>query len=970
MEVDVKNREGVIVLKPRGRLIGPASSVLKQAIETQLKDVAESPNFLFDFADCQRMDSASVGVLLGLHVSIRKFIMQQSKMIVLIFVVMLLIYGIQGTSSGDDAVELVGQLDCSENEHLFGAHYRITVSGTIRAVRAVSFLTVTAYINGEWLGVDLIGELSAGSTASFSIAGLHTATRDAYSCYVEADWQELVKPDDDRSDDDQTDDEPSSESQDFCSVGDILSPGESCIDPGTGDTFSVLADGRGQYLSITTGTGITLRGSINGKDRNFVARNRGDGTWEIESVTSSSPPPPVEESDLIVEPPTVSKSRLVPGENFILSATVKNKGAGNAPSTTLRYYRSTDSTISTSDTEVGTDSISSLRANRSGDEGITLTAPTSPGTYYYGACVDSVTDESNSNNNCSGSVGITVELPNLILSVSTTSPLTEANLDGSVVTLTLSGGTFRPPVNGIIGGQTVSDSVLGVEVSGILGVTIPSESVPANVIINGVQQLGIRYAIDRISDTELEVKLAFDGTNFDTDAALTFTVEAAAIENYDGSALTAEVPVTAIKGFDFDLSVPAGTSLVHVSLNVTKVDGVDQTIESISDLYDALGGASTVNYLITYNSQTQAWLSYFSSSDSGTLADRSLTDDMGILVGMKTPVSVRLGGDALGTGDSGTISLNQGLNVVGVPLRDSRITRVSDLLSLDGIRNNVPVIIHTDDGEFKVVGRVGDPGDIPITGGQGFIMTAQQAATVTISGEAWSNVTDAAAPLARKGIEVGDTISVLALRGTVVDERTGAHGAGFRVSVKNLSTGSMIAGMIQEAGRGYQFTVVDIETGKAASIGDSLEITAQTPDPLIGVHPLRYTVTAEDVRRSLIQLPELVAYEIPAETQLLANYPNPFNPETWIPYRLAADAFVTLTIYDRTGKVVRAIDVGYRTAAVYESRTKAIYWDGRNEFGETVASGVYFYHLSASRFGLSAHHRSDFSATRKMLIIK
>ena len=122
----------------------------------------------------------------------------------------------------------------------------------------------------------------------------------------------------------------------------------------------------------------------------------------------------------------------------------------------------------------------------------------------------------------------------------------------------------------------------------------------------------------------------------------------------------------------------------------------------------------------------------------------------------------------------------------------------------------------------------------------------------------------------------------------------------------------------------------------------------------------RLDLTDPRVRRGILFLEQLLAALLPKETVLLLNYPNPFNPETWIPYRLAEDAFVTLTIYDLSGRVVRTLDVGHQVAAVYESRSKAVYWDGRNEVGERVASGVYFYHLSAG----------DFSATRKMLILK
>ena len=425
-----------------------------------------------------------------------------------------------------------------------------------------------------------------------------------------------------------------------------------------------------------------------------------------------------------------------------------------------------------------------------------------------------------------------------------------------------------------------------------------------------------------------------------------------------------EVRFENLKSTDLEylLSIPAGISLIHLPLQVTTINGVAKTITSIADLYDVLGGADTVNFLITYDSQTQEWRSYFGASDTGTPADRALIDDIGIIAGMTFPLTIRLGGNPLGTDGSSTITLNPGLNLVGLPLNDSRVMRVSNLFALDGIGGNVPVIILTDGGEFKAVGRAEDPGDIEITGGQAFIMTAQRAATVTISGDGWTNTsgTAAAPPLSLTGIEVGDTTPVLGLRGSIVEEETGVNQAGLRVTVKNLSTGRAVAAVTAADEAGYRLTVVDIETGCAATVGDILEISAQSPNPFIGVKPLRYTVTAEDVKQSLIQLPELVAYEIPAETQLMPNYPNPFNPETWIPYRLAEDAFVTLTIYDQTGHVVRTIDVGHQIASVYENRSKAIYWDGRNQVGEQVASGVYFYHLSAG----------DYSATRKMLILK
>ena len=121
--------------------------------------------------------------------------------------------------------------------------------------------------------------------------------------------------------------------------------------------------------------------------------------------------------DLVVPAPTVSDSTPGAGETFTLSATVRNDGQASAAATTLRYYRSTDATISTSDTSVGTDPVATLAAAGSSSQSVDLTAPATAGTYYYGACVDAVTDEADTTNNCSASVQVAVPEPKPDLAV-------------------------------------------------------------------------------------------------------------------------------------------------------------------------------------------------------------------------------------------------------------------------------------------------------------------------------------------------------------------------------------------------------------------------------------------------------------------------------------------------------------------------------------------------------------------------
>jgi hypothetical protein len=99
---------------------------------------------------------------------------------------------------------------------------------------------------------------------------------------------------------------------------------------------------------------------------------------------------------------------------------------------------------------------------------------------------------------------------------------------------------------------------------------------------------------------------------------------------------------------------------------------------------------------------------------------------------------------------------------------------------------------------------------------------------------------------------------------------------------------------------------------------------------------------------------------IPKKFALLQNYPNPFNPETWIPYKLSKDANVVIRVYNANGKIVRSLRLGNQVAGMYTDKGRAAHWDGKNESGDEVASGLYFYTLQAGKF----------TATKRMVILK
>ena len=409
-------------------------------------------------------------------------------------------------------------------------------------------------------------------------------------------------------------------------------------------------------------------------------------------------------------------------------------------------------------------------------------------------------------------------------------------------------------------------------------------------------------------------------------------------------------------GYTFTLSIPAGTHAIHIPLAAKQVNGEDGTIETVGDVYNALG--DSVRFIISFIDGNA--VTYLGDESAGTMADAAINDDTGLVAVMKSAGTIELVGDALGTGGVSMVSIDVGNNLVGLPLKPAAgLSKISDAL-VPGV-GAIAISNAAGDG-FHTIQAEGDTGDGPVMGGVGYVVVATAAASIPIVGSVWENE---GAVTAAPGVAFsGSQTPVLYVEGSVMDEfNMLSQIPELRVTVRNLSTGASLDTVLgtEKSATAYSATFVELSR-HAAKAGDVLEIIAHSPNPYVGVRPVpQIVVSAEEVLTSRISLPDMELYEIPSESELLANYPNPFNPETWIPYRLAQAAEVTLDIYDTNGRLVRTIDIGFKPAAVYESRASAIYWDGRNNYGERVASGTYFYHLTAG---------DDYASTRRMVILK
>ena len=282
-----------------------------------------------------------------------------------------------------------------------------------------------------------------------------------------------------------------------------------------------------------------------------------------------------------------------------------------------------------------------------------------------------------------------------------------------------------------------------------------------------------------------------------------------------------------------------------------------------------------------------------------------------------------------------SVSLPRGLNMLSVPLKPATPMTARSLAQM----MDATTVIMFDEMNQQFVGWTPDAPDdgFPIEGGKGYIVNLLQSRQVTFVGAAWTTQRHAAAA---PSVISNEGVWAFVVSGRLESER---NLDGYLVTARNLQTDAIMTGSVRD---GYfAVATADLSRRSIVQVGDLLEVTVTDTSGEIASEKFSFTVTPDTLANAILPV-RLDGVGTPKQTLLLQNYPNPFNPETWIPYHLSEAAPVTLSIYDVTGQRIRTLSLGFQSAGFYQSRSRAAYWDGHNDLGERVSSGVYFYQLS------------------------
>ena len=716
-----------------------------------------------------------------------------------------------------------------------------------------------------------------------------------------------------------------------------------------------------------------------------------DTTHNCSSATAIT----VKGADLMIfDAPQLSKTTLKSGETFQINTRVWNRGRIPSPQTTLRYYLSTDDTLSLDDTEVASDTVPPLSgrgahpSRRRADLSKTLTAPETSGTYAYIVCVDATPGDTDTINNCSQPIPITVEAqaptsmmippttkrdtpqiqgPDLVIPSARVESPTVMIGGGVRLHITLTNqGTHAAPATTIryyrsldatisaadtelravnVGqlnpGEIIapwalllSPTVSGAYYYGACVDAVASESDTSNNCSSGIKVIAeaqgagqkLLLPVGTIAAQHLEV----GGSPVVLDVSGNFVGQ---VERWTASFRGTGAVAVRVSGPEMTL-VPISKGWWIVTIEARRGHLVaKQTFPvSVSDADTPEPAGDTPLDLSPEVSIPDANLRAVVRTALGLKEDETLTQQkMHGLTRLSAPAhgitnlaglehAIRLTElDMPGNQIADITPLRNLTTLFRIVLNDNSITNITSLTWLTRLR-------HLNLSENRIH----------------YIHSLANLIGIT--------------ELQLQQNQIGNIQPLIGLT---------------RLTKLSLSENQIIN--IQPLTDLLTLTEVSLSKNQISNVAPLETLTALTRLELTGntitdLAPLR-RLKAENATVAIdiditgdtqnVQAAPAATW-VPAETALFPNYPNPFNPETWIPYQIAKPADVTLTIYDVTGREVRRLALGHRPAGFYRSRGRAAHWDGKNQIGEKVATGLYFYTLTAG----------EFNATGKMLIQK
>ncbi len=302
------------------------------------------------------------------------------------------------------------------------------------------------------------------------------------------------------------------------------------------------------------------------------------------------------------------------------------------------------------------------------------------------------------------------------------------------------------------------------------------------------------------------------------------------------------------------------------------------------------------------------------------------------------------------------ITLEPGLNMISIPLMPEEPYTAKSLTEM----LNATMVIQFDTTTQEFVGyTISDESDgFGIDGGMGYIVNTPAGGMAKFAGKAWDNQSEAAddAPAAPTLSTNKDTWAFV-----VTSKVRGMEaGTGYTLVAENLRTRTIATENITSDVKRSAAVWADLNRKSVVEAGDKLEIALYDEHGNLVSGPFQRTVSTDDIRNAFFSLQLTVGDVRPKDTVLAQNFPNPFNPETWIPYQLSKSAEVSIHIHNVAGHLIRTLDLGMKPTGAYMTPSTAAYWDGKNSTGERVSSGIYFYTLQTA----------DFAATRRMVILK